>query len=136
MTHKALIGGEEFESGCDVLDVTRLSRVDPSWVKVDATGHEHRWYLNGQPATGYDPAAIYETPTLVEIHDGYGYFEDGERYSLNHLECRICGETVQPGFRSDDSKQYIAGLRWWRIDGVNVSREEFEARLLEAMNKG
>jgi hypothetical protein len=66
------------------------------------------------------------------MHDGWEYFEDGERIELTHLECKLCGERVKPGYTADDTPQYIQGIRRCTINGVSVSKEEFERRLKAA----
>lgn len=82
-------------------------------------------------AASYDPTARHETPTLIDVHDGWGYYDDGERYAIHHYECRQCGERVEPGYTSDTNRVYIPGLRWYRINGGYVSKEEFERRRSE-----
>jgi hypothetical protein len=124
--------GDVFESGCDLIDVTSLHRPDTSWRIVDAAGHAHRWYANGQPADTYRPEATYDVPTLRWVHDDWGYFEDGERYEIGHHECRDCGEHIEPRSRADDCTQMIPGPRWFTINGEPVSPEEFKRRFESA----
>jgi hypothetical protein len=126
MVHRR--GDVVFEAGCDLIDVTSLHRPDTSWRAVDVASHTHRWYANGQPAESYRPDAKYETPTLRWVHDDWGYYEDGERYSIGHHECRDCGERIEPRYRADDTRQMIQGLLWFTINGESVSAEEFERR--------
>jgi hypothetical protein len=40
-----------------------------------------------------------------------------------------CGDRVRPGTTADTTRQYIAGLRSYRIDGEPVSEEEFRQAL-------
>ncbi len=124
--------GEVFEMHQDLIDVTSMSRVDPSWRFVDPAGHEHRWYANGQPATTYSPSQHYDLPTLIVVHDGLGYYEDGEEYELSHYECPQCGAHVRPGTCADSTTQYIGGLCHCRINGEFVSEDEFKRRFEEA----
>jgi hypothetical protein len=125
------VNGESFESGCDMLDVTSVHRPDTNWRKVDARGHEHQWFVGGKPAASYNPSTKHELPTLVWVHDDWGYYEDGERYEIGHYECRECGEHVEPAYTADQWQQHIPGLRWFRINGEPVSKEEFERRVAE-----
>lgn len=124
--------GHAFTSGSELIDVTSLHRPDPSWHVVDDQGHEHRWRVNGQPAASYNASERYDVPTLVDVHDGYGYYEDGEQYAIHHLECRQCGQHIEPGYTADTNRQFIGGLRWYRIDGASVSKKEFDRRVTEA----
>jgi hypothetical protein len=122
--------GDVFESTCDMLDVTSNHRPSIGWCLVDVHGHEHRWYVGDQPATVYRPGLKYETPSLVWVKDGEAYWEDDdEPHAVGHLECRLCGEHIQPGYMADTYRQYMPGLRRFRINGVEVLREEFEHRI-------
>lgn len=117
-----------FESGCDMLEVTSLHRPNLSWHLIDDEGHGHRWL----PAGNYNPTIKYEVPSLVWVKDGEEYWEDDdEPHDVGHHECRLCGQRIEPGYCPDSSEQYISGLRWYRVDGRSVSREEFvwQARL-------
>jgi len=126
------INDTEFATGCDLIEVTSLHRPDTAWRFVDAKGHEHRWYVNGQPAATYRPEARFETPTLIWVKDGEEYWEDDdEPHDVGHLECRECSAHVKPGYKPDDCTQHIPGLRWFRINGESVSKEEFERRVEE-----
>lgn len=127
-------GDDVFESGCELMDVTSLSRPDPRWVHVDTHGHEHRWVNRaGVPATSYSPSESYDVPTLVRISDGVESFDDGDGYideiHVWHDECRLCGDRVDRGTTADTTTQYIPGMRWCRINGQGVTKQEFEARL-------
>lgn len=123
------IASEIFESGCELLDVTSISRPDPSWSYSDQQGHEHRWYVGDRPAENYNPVNKYEVPTLEWVHDEWRYDEDGERYEIGHLACKRCHETVKPRKIPDQTTQYVPGLRWFTINGEPVSPEEFERRM-------
>lgn len=118
-----------FEMRRDMIDVTSMHRPDTSWRFVDAIGHEHRWHVDGKPAVSYNPSARYDTPTLVWVKDGEEYWEDDdEPHAVGHLECRQCGERIEPRYTADSTTQHIAGLAHYRINGESVSREEFELR--------
>lgn len=124
--------GRRFEMWCDLLDVTSLHRPDPSWRYMDRAGHEHRWWTEGKPAEGYSPSKSYDTPTLIWVKDGVGYYEDGEPYDIGHCECRQCGEHIEPRNTADTNTQYIAGLKHCSIDGIEVDIETFEREYLKA----
>jgi len=134
MSSRVARTGDVFESGCDQFDVTSLHRPDTRWRFVDAAGHTHRWYMQGQPAESYRPDAKYETPTLTWVHDGWGYYEDGERYAIGHHECSECRERIEPHFCADDFRQYLPGPRWFCINGEPVSPEEFQRRFEAAQS--
>jgi hypothetical protein len=123
--------GDVFETLCGLIEVTSLHRPDLAWRFVDAEGHEHRWFLNGRPATDYRPDATYETPSLRRVFDHWDYDEDGERFARYRHDCRICRQTIEPGYRADDTTQYIAGLRTWRINDRPVTHDEFKRRFTE-----
>lgn len=123
----------DFRIERDLMEVTSLRRPDVRWRFVDAQGHEHRWYLEGAPATYYAATCHYDTPTLIWVKDGEEYWEDDdEPHDVGHLECKQCGEPVKPGYTADDHKQYVPGLLRCYINGVSVSKEEYERRWLEA----
>ncbi|MCR4375619.1 MAG: hypothetical protein NUW22_12300 [Acidobacteria bacterium] len=115
-----------FETFCDVVEVTSIRRPDTSWRKVDQLGHSHCWYTDGAPADSYRPDHCYVTPSLVWVKDGETFYEDDdEPHDVGHLECRECGEKIEPGYTADTMSQHIPGMRRFRIDGVSVSEEEF-----------
>lgn len=124
--------GDVFDMQREMIDVTRASRPDPQWQVMDAHGHRHQWYTNGEPARRYDPLATYELPTLLTVFDGWRYDEDGERYAMEHYECRACGQRIVPGTTADSETVYIPGLASYRINGESVSPDEFKRRLDEA----
>lgn len=124
------LGNDVFETGCEMLDVTSLHRPDTTWRQVDKSGHVHQWYVDGSPAQSYDPAKQYTTPTLVWVKDGEQWYDDDdEPHEIGHLECSQCGEHIVPRSTADTETRYIPGLRWCRINGESVSKDEFEARL-------
>lgn len=123
---------ESFEVVCDQIEVTMNHRPDTDWRFVDASGHEHRWYVSGVPAASYDPMARHETPTLMQVGDGtYWYDDDGDAHENWHMECVQCGQRIDPSYTSDMTRQFIPGLRRCLINGRTVTREHFEARLKE-----
>ena len=44
-----------------------------------------------------------------------------------------CGQDQGPAYGEGEGKQspYMPGLKWFRIDGVDVSEEEFNRRITE-----
>jgi hypothetical protein len=132
MQHVRNIKGVVFEVSYDLIEVTSMHRPDVSWHLIDIGGHEHCWYDDSKPATVYNPTTHYTTPTLVWVHDGTGYYEDGEPYEIGHHQCQQCGQHITPRYTADDCTQMIPGMRSYRIDGEYVSPEEFEQRLRDA----
>ncbi len=119
------------------MEATSFHRPDVSWVYIDRESHVHRWQTGGQPATSYSPTCAYTTPTLVWVKDGEEYWDgDDEPHPVGHLECAQCGDRVTPGYRADDTTQYVPGLRWFRINGHLVTPEEYDARWRAAVLKG
>lgn len=116
------------------IDVTMLHRPDTDWVTVDRHGHEHRWFIRGQPATSYDPSAHYDTPSLVWVKDGEeGYPDDDEPHDVGHHECRQCGQRIEPGYTADSMRRFIPGLATYYLDGESVTQPEFEQAVREVM---
>ena len=65
-------------------------------------------------------------PSLIWVKDGEEYYEDDdEPHPIGHLECRQCGEHIQPRSTADEFQQFAPGLRWFTIDGRRVSKDEF-----------
>jgi hypothetical protein len=122
------IGSDVFESGCELIDVSMMSRPDTNWLFTDAAGHVHRWHEVGssEPAQSYQPEWAYEVPTLRWVVDDRWIDEDGEERETGHSECVQCGEHVTPRHTSDTTRQMIPGLRWYRINGQSVSEDEFK----------
>src|SRR5688572_26387248 len=112
----AKIGGDVFETWCDMFEATSLSRPDERWTFTDAAGHVHRWHEvgNPQPMTTYRPEWAYEVPTLKYVVDETGIDEDGYEYERGHSECVVCGEHVTPRRKPDETTQMIPGCRWYR----------------------
>lgn len=130
------IGSDTFEIKCDLFDVTSLHRVDTAWRVTDSKGHVHQWFEGEKPAVAYNPSSKYLTLTLIWIKDGEEYWEDDdEPHDVGHLECKECGEHIWPGYRADDTTQYIPGIQRYLINDRSVSREEFEQRLTKAIEK-
>lgn len=128
--------GDVFEVQCEPVEVTSLHRPDTSWVHADKAGHEHRWYVENDGPDGrhisaslYSPQHRYITPTLIWVKDGEEYWEDDdEPHDVGHLECKQCGEHIQPHYTADSNRQFMPGLRQCFINGEPVSLEEFQRR--------
>jgi hypothetical protein len=117
----------------DMIDVTSLSRPDPSWRHVDAAGHAHQWYVGEHAATAYKPDAIYHLPTTELVQVGTTVYEDDvEETPIYERRCVLCGVEVTPGTRADDTTQFIAGMTSYYIDDERVSKEEFDAAIKES----
>jgi hypothetical protein len=125
--------GRMFEITRDKIDVTSLNRPDTGWGFIDANGHAHQWYVGDQPAPlRYDPSASYVLPTLHRVEIGRWVDDDGEAHAIHENRCIQCQEVITPGMRSDDTRQFIAGMVHYYIDGTPVTKEEFDAVLREA----
>jgi hypothetical protein len=125
-----------FEMKRELLEATCLHRPDTSWNIVDRNRHKHSWHADGKPATSYNPGTKYDTPSLVWVKDGEEWWEDDdEPHDVGHLECRICGQYIEPGYTSDSTRQYVPGPYEYTINGQPVSKEEFDRRLTEAQKK-
>jgi len=121
--------GDVFEIYRDVLDVTSMNRPHVNCILTDTAGHTHRWHVGGKVATDYDPSVHYEMPSLVWVKDGEEFWEDDdEPHEVGHHECRICGERVAPPYTADIEQRYIPGLIHYRVNGVSVSKAEFDLR--------
>jgi hypothetical protein len=122
---------KKLESGCELIDVTSMSRPDPTWTKIDGAGHLHQWFRDGEPAHGeYFASAKYTVPTLIEVDDE-SEWEDGEEIERSHLQCTECGETIEPGMCADTFRQFVPGLKWFRINGEPVTEEEYNKAVVE-----
>lgn len=106
----------------DVVDVPSLmGGPDHSWTYTDKMGHDH--YYDGYPVP---------YPTLVEISTGAYWCQDcRDEHDRSHLECRICGEEIQPAMRGGSPfVERVPGRRWFELDGVEISEARF-TELLE-----
>lgn len=103
----ALIDIELPRASRSMLEVTMLHRPDPNWKFTDKQGHTHKWI---------DLGGSFQLPTLREVTDVpavMGADEDGEFEeipAITHLECLVCGERIEPGYRADETAQYVEGL--------------------------
>jgi hypothetical protein len=132
------LGGRRFEVQSDPIDVTSMSRPDPSWKVSDPAGHVHQWHsaMAGGPATSYHPADSYSLPTLIAITER-AYWPDGDPYdAVIGYRCLSCGFVLDradwPRRVADISRQFIHGVRCFLVDGVSVTASEFKRLALEA----
>jgi hypothetical protein len=124
------LGDDVFEMGCEMIDATSAHRPDVGRVVMDANGHAHPWCgPDGAPAAHYNPSVHYDMPSLEWVKTGEACDEDDdEPYDVGQYECRICRAVVVPPYTADQYQVYVPGLRWCRINGEPVMREEFERR--------
>jgi hypothetical protein len=78
----------------DVIEVTSLNMPDETWEYKDKKGHWHK-FSNGK------------LPSLKLVVDS----PDTEEYPpITHYECRLCGESVFPRYKSSTNRQFVSGL--------------------------
>lgn len=109
---------------------TNLPRQDQNWRFTDAAGHEHRWVAGSEPDMPY--------PTLKRVVDST-YWCDGcrEEHDEAHLECRLCGEAIEPGMVGPEPfRKFIPGRRSAYLNGQPISGERAEELLAQARAKG
>lgn len=120
-----LPSGVVLEAYRDMIDVTSNHRPDIFWVFTDDAKHVHRWCTNGKPVEGYNPSETYSIPSVEWVKDGVNYYPDGSEYEIGHYECKLCRETIDPGYTADRVTQYVPGLTHYLVNGHHVSEEEF-----------
>jgi hypothetical protein len=107
----------------DVVEVTDMQpRPDKSWRYTDKQGHEH--YYDGYPVP---------YPTLTHVLDETYWCQDcRDDHTDGHLECRICGEHINPGLTGPSAfREYVPGLRHYKLDGVEITEERFTELLAQ-----
>lgn len=98
----------------DMIPVHYLSDIDANWHFTDTAGHEHRC----------EYSAADHWPTLKEVaEEGYWCADCDEEHEDVHLECKLCGEHIQPGMTGPGTK-FIQGLTSYFIDDEPVTREQ------------
>uniref|UniRef100_A0A6M3KSJ1 Uncharacterized protein n=1 Tax=viral metagenome TaxID=1070528 RepID=A0A6M3KSJ1_9ZZZZ len=103
----------------DVIEVTPISKPDDDWEFTDKSGHLHRWQ-NGK------------LPSLKQIVDSPAT----EEYPASfHFECKRCGESINPGYKSPEYREYEPSLTHFYIDDIQVTKEEFETEYQTASLK-
>lgn len=74
-----------------------LPEADPAWRYTDQQGHEHA------PEVHTDIGGVERVskwPSLVTVgEETYWCDECSDEHERTHLECRICGEQIEPGSR-------------------------------------
>lgn len=106
---------------------------DESWRFTDGNGHEHYY------AKEKDPEAEYGShyPTLAYV-PGPSYYcgdcgDEHEDYALSRYECRICGETVEPGSREPHNPEaLVLTSQAAYLNGEFITREQAEDLLSAA----
>lgn len=114
------------------IECSMLSRPDERWRYVDPSGHEHRWYANGEPMETYRPENHHDLPTTKVVSVG-SFFDPDLREMVEETErrCVLCEARVHAGTQADTTPQYMAGVIRPYIDDRSVSREEFLAHLIK-----
>lgn len=121
-----------FEMTRELIDVTRAHRADEHWRFVDPSGHVHQWeWPDGKRE--YRPDQTATIPTVTRVVTAEGIDEDGVEFEDAHMECLLCGAIVEPGFRPDTHRQYIAGMITYYVDGFAVTPDEYERLAAEDM---
>ena len=117
-----ILNGHEFSVERTVLDASLMRAPDPDWKQVDRNGHTHVWQ--------FDAEGRASTPTLKFVRTGSWFSEDGEEYPEGYRACVLCEELVIPAVRVE--RRNVPGITRYRIDGQDVSPEEFERCYKEA----
>lgn len=106
---------------CEQIEVTSLNpRPDPGWHYTDLAGHEHDHRRELLVETYDDPD---DDPVYID--------EDGEEWNApTHLECRECGEWIEPGtLPPSPFAEYVPGVVRYYRDDVEISETEFKAAI-------
>lgn len=115
------IGDKTFERYDEMIETTRLRRPDPNWQYTDPEDHEHHW--------------IGESlPSAVVVKDSPIYY-DGDEIPQSHFECLLCRSVINPGYTSDDTRQYRLGLPRYLINGKSVDVKVFEQEFEQAVRE-
>jgi hypothetical protein len=95
----------------EIIPVHYLGDIDADWTYTDDAGHRHH--------CEYEAADRY--PTLIRVRDGTYWSEDyQDELEVTHLECRQCGEAIQPGMTGPGTR-YVSGPVTATLDGEPVS---------------
>lgn len=114
-----------FEMECEPIEVTSISRPDERWAYTDPSGHMHRWEWEDDKRE-YRPGVSASVPTVRYVVDGVDVDECGDEHEYGHHECVLCGAHVTIGTTADTCRQYMPGLKTYRVDGAIVSEAEFK----------
>lgn len=117
MTNVTTLQGDfgELRVETEMIDVTSgLPRPDETWSYIDRQGHGHR-YDNGYP-------------TLVEVVDRTYWCADcNDEHQDTHLECRICGESIEPGMRGPSPfREFAPGRTAYYLNDEPISPERYQ----------
>jgi hypothetical protein len=96
---------------------------DERWTYVDKAGHAHKW------DNGYPSLVDKSEHIPCDCCDDYGYSCDG--YDRYWKECALCGEVIRPTV--EPATIFLAGRIQCFIDGVQVSREEYDRVLGQSL---
>lgn len=113
-----IIGGEfgELRAEVEQVEVTSdLPRPDPNWRFTDAQGHEHYRDTDG------------EYPTLRTVVDETYWCSDcNDEHTDTHLECAICGETIQTGTLPPSMfREFTPGRTEYYLNDEPISPERY-----------
>jgi hypothetical protein len=117
-----LPGGGVLRAETERIEVTsNLPRPDQKWRYTDEQGHEHSWQ------DGY--------PTLRTVVDDV-YWCEGcqDEHEETHLECSLCGETIEPGMVGPSPfREFIPGRTSYYLDDEPISEERFRELMEQRM---
>lgn len=122
----------EFETGADLIDVTSLTKPNPVWKWVCPKGHIVQWeQFDSKWGKQYRVANVRR---LVTKQDVWQY---DEYVKLEYDVCATCPRGRKAVDYTDAqipnySKEYIPGMRWYRLNGEDVT-EERGLEVIEAM---
>ena len=114
-------GGHTFSKETDQVNIQSFRGVelDPDWKYTDKAGHEH--YAAGR-----------DYPTLEWYVDSLEWCSDcNEDHEEGHWVCPLCLEAIKRGTRPE--KGWAPGLTHYKIDGVEVTEEEWHEKYEEVL---
>lgn len=95
------------------VDVIHSRRVpDEEWKFVDKKGHGHFWKRA-------------KIPTCKHVQVGTQWVGDeyeAEEVPIMEWQCKSCGETIEPGFRTETGPSHVPGPTWVTI---TIGGEEY-----------
>jgi hypothetical protein len=106
---------------------------DESWRFTDSNGHEHYYSDDRDPEAdrgGHYPTLVYVPGPVYYCGDCGDEHED---YAVSRYECRICGETVEPGSREPHNPEaLVLTSQAAYLNGELITRERAEDLLSAA----
>lgn len=100
----------------EAIEVTTLTKPDPSWSTVDRAGHFHAT----APVQERGLRRVeYPTLDVRSVHHDCAGCEDDEEcegYDVSEYACRICGETVSPGVLANMFREMAPGRTYWSVE--------------------